>query len=341
MNRLIWLMIAAAFVGVGCNEPHCGAGTVARQQPDGSLDCVPADQAGAATPCDDADGGTSTISGGTCVSRVMCDPATTRFDPVSGLCVASGAAPTCVCPATDASHICVSGSLFDLVGNSASMKNVRYAAYDPLQFLSNPNVAPLAEDTNAKGCYVFAGVKPPSTGLLAIVVKDPAGTTPAELEQAAVGATVVGGQSYKVDVFFLAAATVQSWSSSAGIDYDAQGGYLGLFFGEPAPGLTQLGYDEKTPIAGAVLQANGAPAPQLKFLGPTRGGLDPALSVTGMIGAAITPAPSGVNTYSGSGGQCNGTACAWEKHLGGGVAHAIFIERFHDCTSTPSAPTCM
>src|SRR5262249_59725621 len=90
-------IVVSLALGAGCARPHCGAGTIEQQAPDGSLTCVPVDQAGAETPCDDADGGTAVISGGVCVGRVHCDPATTTYDPVTGTCVANSGAPSCAC----------------------------------------------------------------------------------------------------------------------------------------------------------------------------------------------------------------------------------------------------
>jgi hypothetical protein len=100
-------------------------------------------------------------------------------------------------------------------------------------------------------------------------------------------------------------------------------------------------HNEQHPLMGATLLANGAPASPLAFLGPTRDAVDPTLNTTGALGAALTPPPPGVSSFSGMGGQCTGGACVWEKHIGGSAPHTVFVERFHNCISTPMAPTCM
>src|SRR6476659_3095590 len=217
MSRLHAPLLLALVTSLasGCHAPLCGTGTVQRQQPDGALVCEPVDSPAADVHCN-VDAGDVEIVGGQCVSHVKCDPETTTYDPVTGVCVGSGTGSACPpCSASSPSQLCVTGKLFDFVTNQPSLQNVRYAVYDPLSFLANPNTTPLAEDTNSKGCFTLPYIPVPASGLVAIAVGDPMGATPAVTQRAAVGVQVVAGKTYKVDTYVVAKAQMAAWSAQA------------------------------------------------------------------------------------------------------------------------------
>ena len=96
----------------GCNGATCGRGTKQVQAANGDVECVLADNpATGDVPCD-VDGGSAVIENGVCVSRVMCDPATTTYDATTGLCESNGMGgqlPALPVDAGRRAHVCITG----------------------------------------------------------------------------------------------------------------------------------------------------------------------------------------------------------------------------------------
>ena len=340
----------AALGAVGCKDLTCGQGTKQVQASDGSLMCIPAEQPAQSIPCD-VDGGNAVVEAGKCVSKVVCDPGTTMAVDQNGktYCIGTAGASGCSCPAQPAGKICVTGNILDWKTGKPfqTPPNVRIAAYEPLAFLGNPSSMPLAEDTNAKGCYTFSGIAAPSSGLVAIAVGDPANAATPTYELSGSGATVVAGKSYKVDVFAVTRADVTKWSAVAGRDVDATGAYVACYYDDAVPDPANLSFSETKPLAGIkITDVGGAGVvTAAKYFDPDRATLSSTLAATGPVGCGEAPPPSGISTFSGAGGMCTqmgggAAACKWETHPGGSTAHVIFVDRFHNCALSPTASTC-
>jgi hypothetical protein len=318
-------------------------GTKQIQLSSGDLQCVPVDAPAASIDCS-VDAGDVVIVGGHCVSRIMCDPGTTMAVDQNGnvICTGTGGAGCPPCPTPAAGKICVSGKLYNWADqkdlSTGGGPNLRVAAYEPLAFLGDPTVAPLAEDVGQKGCFTFPDLPAPASRLIAIAVGDPKGTMPLQHQLAGVGAQITPGQAYKVDAFVVPKALVDGWSSTAGMNYDASGIYLGCFYDDPVPDPTMLSFVETHPIAGVKLVdiGGGGVIGNARFLDPDRSTLSATLSATGAPGCAIAPPPSGVTVMSGMGGTCSNGPCAWEKHPGGSAPHVVFVERFRNCAVSPA-----
>jgi len=317
------------------------------QQPGGDLRCVPVDQPAQLTDCD-IDGGNVQILGGKCVSKISCDPATTMFDPAKNECVGLGTVVGCApCATPDSGKICLTGNLVDYLSNTAlkpGEKTLRIALYEPLAFLSNPAAPPLTElPSTDKGCFTFNNIDPPGTGLIAIAVGDPAGS-PATYQLAGTALTILPNKSYNVGTYILPKTIVDGWKATTSIDYGTKGGYVSFFYDGPVPDATDRTIPT-TPFAAGVglKQTIGMPGTP-KFFGPTRDAINTTLTATGPLGGLISDPNSGeVGAFSGLNGTCmNGGshACKWETHPGGVAPGVILFDRFFDCTSTPTAPSC-
>src|SRR5262249_2551536 len=157
---------------------------------DGSIDCVPVDEPAAGIDCD-VDGGAA-IVGGRCVSAIHCGVGTTL---VGNQCVASGGGSSFVWATPAPGKACVSGARVSFLDNSPTTDTVHVELVDPLSFLMGG--PPIAQLDTAAG-YVFQDFTPPSLGLIAIVVTNPAGqmsfTTTGTGDQG-----IVAGTSYILD----------------------------------------------------------------------------------------------------------------------------------------------
>ena len=123
-----------------------------------------------------------------------------------GICVGTGGGGGCAACQSNSGRgkICLTGEIYDFVTNKKLAdgdRTMRIAAYEPLSFLGNSSVAPLAEvATTTKSCYTIDGIPAPGAGLVAIGVSDPAGTATQILALAGAGALVTGNKSYRVDL---------------------------------------------------------------------------------------------------------------------------------------------
>jgi hypothetical protein len=326
MSRLLGLALLATLASSGCSDLICGPGTQRQQLANGHLACVPTAVQPGDVHCD-ADAGVQLVGGDNCVSVVQCGPGT-MLDTSTGTCVSSGGPMPHVpdaCPAPSAGNLCITGVVRHFVDSSfLSGEMVRVAVYDPLAFLGNPSSTPIAEVVTGD-TYLFKDVKTPGTGLVALAVTDPAGAT-AIYQITGVGAVVVAGQSYRLDAFAVKKSDVQAWSTSSGVDYDAQGAYVGRFFQDAVTAPNNLPATETMPLAGVkmVEASSGMPPAGTQYFSTNLLTVGPSLTVTSAVGGAIAPTPS-LNTFSGSGGG----VAMWEAFNGSSIAHAVFIQRFH------------
>jgi len=333
------LVFAAATV-TSCNNPSCGPGTKQMQAANGDVQCIPTEQQAPATPCD-LDGGTVEIIGGNCESHIKCDPNTTMYDPATGVCVGTGGGGGCApCPAKPGSNnICVTGSVVDFQTGMhlvSPTRPLRIAVYEPLAFLANPTAAmPLAEEpSTTKGCFTFT-VQLPGSGLVAIGVSDPVGTTPPmPLVFGGAGATVVGNTVYHVDANMVTKATYDNYVA-AEASFGPNGAYVGCYYKDAPPPPTNHLFNETMPVMGVKLLENGATPATVRYLGPDHL-ISSALTSTGAIGCAVVPSVGSIAQYSGTGGGVT----KFESAPGASAMGVVFINRFHSCDGQPMTGAC-
>lgn len=326
------LALAALSLGDGCNRVVCGPGTKQVQQSNGDLRCEPAEVTGGGVPCV-PDGGV-VIRAGQCVSRVQCDPDTSRFDPQTGLCVGLatsrnlGDPPTC--PTPDAQHVCLRGAIRNLVDKSFLSEQVTVGLYsNPLMLIGSSSVPPpeasvLSDD---KSTYKFENVSL-QTNLIVITVTDASGARTVT----GVGAQNVNpGTAYQIDAYAAPRSLVAGWTAgSGGIDYDRVGAYLMLFFCDPPQPPDRLTATETLPAAAVTpLQdpPTSVPPAAIRFLDPDLRTINSALTETGPVGAALLPGDRALHVYTAQGGAC-GTS-GWESFPGGSIPGLVLVTRFH------------
>jgi hypothetical protein len=333
------------FMTTGCNTLSCGPGTERVQGAGGELQCLPVDVPSQLIPCD-VDGGSVDIVAGNCVSHIKCDPATTMYDPTTGVCVGTGAGVSCdqACPSPiPADSVCVTGGVVDFQSNmhvtgGASSRPLRIGAYEPLAFLANPtSTPPLAEDpSTTNGCFTFL-VKTPASNLVALAVQDPVGSTPAmPLAVGGSGATVVSGHKYQVDAYLVLQATLDAYAAVTP-SFKTSGTYVACYYDQPPPAPTNFLFTETMPASGVQLLENGVTPAAAHYLAAS-GAIDGSLTGTSAArGCGITVGTGGINQYTGSGGGVT----KWETEPGGTAPNTVFVARFHSCdNAAPGTPTC-
>lgn len=340
MTRTLCLWWTLALVPTACDVPACGPGTKRVQDASGAIECVTAD-AVAPFACL-ADGGAHIVAGN-CVSQVSCGPGTVPKQLPDGTTVCMGSGATdCVqpCDAPGPNTICLNGKVRHLVDGTVLLpgETVHVSLYEPLGFLSDPGTAPLAEMDTDCG-FKFDAVPVPASGLVVVAVTDAGihGLSTVTNQLTGTGAQVVAQQAYRVDAFTVPKMVVKSWSTTAGIDFVAQGGLVVEFFADSKPPPTELEATETQPVAGVTLYEDGAPADGLagraraRYFGASLAAIDGALTVTGAAGAAIIGAPvsGSFPTFSGMGGTNKGMPIVWETAPGGSTAQVLFVERLH------------
>jgi hypothetical protein len=337
----IWALSAIgllAATSAGCNPPACGPGTKQVQQANGTIQCVPADGIANGNVVCDVDGGTVDIVSGQCVSHIKCDPATTKYDPTTGVCVGTGGGGTnCPpCPANPgAGMTCLTGGIVDFQTGQhlmAGQRTLHVGAYEPLSFLQG-NTTPITDTTDSNGCFTFT-IPTPAAGLVAIGVNDPAGgPMPAgspPLVIGGAGATIVGNKSYKVDAYMVEQSLLTGWGAVNAL-YNSGGAYVACYYNSTPPGPTNQIYNETMPAPGVQMFANSVLATPVNYLKPDRT-IDTTLTATGTLGCALTAGNGNVNNYSGMGGGVT----KWETAPGGTVANVVFVSRFHSCDGVPA-----
>jgi hypothetical protein len=334
MNRSVVALLVlsvASGIGTGCNAPDCGKGTVQKQDPDGTVHCVVADVALDPAACDPID---AFIVGGKCVSKRICDPATTtEVVMMDGKIVCRGTGMGgCRADTPTGDNITITGEIYDWeTGQKVGMgKSYKTQAHDPLVFLSGTRTGIGMPDTNMNGCYAINNFPRPGSGLVAIAVDDPDGA-PDELALSGAGAQVmVGGKIYKVDVYIIKKSRVEAWKTQTGVDYPTIGAYIPCFYGD-LPGLPEDATQAHAtmPIAGVRLFAQGSPMafPNTKYFDNPQT-VNAAATMTTANGCGIVQAPP-ISVFTGMGGMCRGAPCMWGNVTGASTTGVMFFARFH------------
>jgi hypothetical protein len=349
MIRPVSTLLAVSAFGfvmatMGCTPVVCGPGTKQMQKANGDIECLPADQVATGDqPCD-VDGGTAQIVGGVCVSRIICDPATAKYDPATGVCVGTGGGAGCSeqCPSTvGPSQICVQGRVIDFMTGMPVMKGgrpLRIAAFEPLSFIGNPTGAtPLKEDpANTEGCFALT-MGAPASGLVAIGVTDPTtgpGNNP-PLAMGGSGAPIVGGQIYRLDAYMMLKSTMADWSTVTGLDFTGKGAVIECFYSDPGQPPTDLEAKETMPAMGVTLLEDGATPASARYLDNNRKVVTTATTTTS-FGCAIALGDAQVHNFSGTGGGVT----KWETQPGGSPTGVGFVGRYHNCDVSTGDPAC-
>lgn len=334
MTRSAFAMCALAFAASqGCNIPVCGTGTKQVQKDNGEVRCELSEQPPQLTQCD-VDGG-AIIAGGMCTGRKRCGDNTTEIMQPDGTVVCEGRGGTgCskVCPTQSGSSICLTGQLYDFLTNMPVKQRVKFAYYDPLTILSNPQAPPQQFDINEEGCYVFTGLTLPASKLVAIGVDDPDNAAMDELMLVGVGAqTPVGGRTYKIDAYRVPKTLMATWRTETGFNYEAEGMYISLYHSDAAI-PDDFTIHEKNPVSGVKIVINGVTPVEARYFGASRASLDPTLMATSAVGGASVPGSvfaGAIANITGMGGTCNGVPCNYPASPGSTVAGILFMSRFH------------
>lgn len=327
MNRRLSILVALVAVSslglslASCNAPSCGPGTVQKQQSDGTLKCVSADEVVAETPCE-TDGGTVVIVGGQCVAAVQCDPASTVL--INGVCVGTGGgAATCRTPAPG--KACVFGDIHNFTDDKKNaITPLHVDLFDPITLLAGGGPIASTVLSSDGGSYVFQDFTPPALGLIVILT----GRTDANMVATATGDQgITGGNQYRLDAYAVKMADAAGW----GFDIATGGGYIAKYYKDAKPAQNLLIANETMPLAGVTLTKNGAPDPGTKYFNATLTAIDNALTVTGTSGVAIVPSPipnGGMfPVFSGTGPSA--MPITWEMLPGGSAPGLVFVTRFH------------
>jgi hypothetical protein len=308
-------LIVCAWLTAGCNAPTCGPGTT-----------LVGDQ------CETI----STGDGGACDGDAF-----ELFDPTLGVCVSGDPGhpgpPPCPLP-IPAGSVCITGGVVDLATSrhlptDGTARPLRIGVYEPLSVFSNPNVAPLAEETSStRGSFTFT-IPAPASGL-AVVVRDPQGETPTDpLAVGAVGASVFAGYRYQIDAFMVKKSLLDNWSA-ADPAFLTEGSVVDCFY-DIAPGAaTNFVFDESAPPASGVQLVAGGMMPLVaRYLKPDAT-IDSALTSTGSHGCAVA---AGGSSYSFQGGGVS----QWEKKWSATTTSVVFVQGIKSCDGAPSGtPSC-
>jgi hypothetical protein len=312
----------ALLAAAGCSAARCGPGTQLAQADNGDVVCVSVTVAHGETACD-ADGGVQLVDGNRCVAETQCGPGTT-LDPISHQClaVAQGSHDPPVCATPASGHICVNGTLRNLVdGSYLANQTVRVSLYDASSFLNNPTPPALAE-VDATDTFRFSAVPTPGMYLL-IVTHDSTGA-PGVYQATGIGGNVTDGQSLRVDGYVVAKAQYTAWSLPAA--FDSQGALLYRFFNDPSPPPAARTPTETHPVAGVVLidGNTAAAAAGARYVGATLAATEAGATVTGAAGAVFMTS-AGFGTYTGRGGGVT----TWEAHQALPIPHLVQVDFLH------------
>jgi hypothetical protein len=304
----------------------CGPGTQRKQLASGDLVCAPVDVAKGDTSCD-ADGGVMLVAGSNCVSTLQCGPGTVR-DPASNECLPIQKQPhePDACPPPGSGQICVNGTVRNFVdGSFLNNQTVRVSIFDPSAFFGGAVPPPLGDSTTTD-TFVFKNIPASGSGYILVVTADPMGAT-ATYEPTGIGGSVNSGQSIRVDGYVITRQQTTSWSTTAGINWDTNGGLIYRMFNDPPPPANARTPTETHPVAGAQL-IDGAtmnPPPGVKyFKAQLADGLDATATATSASGGAILTS-TGFPTYTASGGGVS----KWEAHQALTIKQMLQIDFLH------------
>lgn len=313
----------------GCVPVTCGPDTVRQQRPDGTVACIPVTVQKGEIICD-ADAGVELQSGNRCVSIVRCG-AGTLYDPATHSCLVAAQGPHAppACPTPSAGHVCINGTLRNLVdGSFLSNQTVRVQLLDPAGFFGGATPQPLAE-TTATDTFVFADAPPSSMGYLMVRTLDPSGA-PAQYHPTAISAgPVKAGQSFRLDGYVLTEAQVAAWSSAGKVDFAGGATLLYRFFNDPAPPAGGRTPTESHPVAGVQLidGATQLAADGAVYLSPSLSMADAALTMTSTSGAVLITRAGGSPLSPGFTGK--GGGITWETHQALPVSGMVLIDFLH------------
>ncbi len=314
-------LAAAALAGAAsCNNRSCGAGTQEGSDDKGNIVCVAVTVAHGDTVCD-ADAGVQLVDGNRCVSVTECG-AGTAYDPVSHQCigVAGGAHEPAPCTPPGSGHICVNGTLRNLVdGSFLSGQTVTVSVYDANTFFGNPTPPPLGE-TTASDTFAFPSVLSPSMFVL-VVTRDAAGA-PGTYHAVGIGAAAVDGQGVRVDAYVLKSSEYAAWGLPG--TFDSQGALFYRFFNDPPPPSTARTPTETHPVAGVTLtDGAGSAAAGARYFGASLAAIDGAATVTSATGAVIVTT-GGLSNFTGKNG-----GVSWEAHQALPIPDIVQVDFFH------------
>lgn len=352
MKNLGWLALVTAvapFALAGCETTVCGEGTIEK---DGV--CLPAEEPPPPT----------------CGAGLRWNAATGQceyFGPDVGVCgefterqIAEDGTPTCVgiggggcevplpCPTPGPNQICVRGRVFsfktgepiaDGMSDTGLFQDVEVEIHEPIGFVANPNVSPLATVPLDKcGRFVAPGITTTSTNLVAAGVDDPRGGGADNFVKGGSAAEAPRGSVVTMNVWYVTKADDMAVSAGFGgvlggaATFGAKGVYVPVFVDPRAPKSEWANGFPGKPVSGVkVLVAPAMTIPNNDFYftdtSPyVRSMLDSgAQDVTGPNGAAFVINTGGLGTYTGSGGNL-GPGCKWPTDQAAAVPGVYFVQ---------------
>jgi hypothetical protein len=280
-----------------------------------------------------SDGGTPSDLSGLSADLSASDLSSTPASDLSTPC------PVCDPTQASSSTTCISGMLYDFVSNQAvgaSAQSIRVAAYAQVDLTSGK--PSLSEVETSSGCFILPNVATPQSGLMAIVVEDPTGTTTPTLVEAAIFFTGGANQLLRVDAYRLPKAVVDGWTAggvSVGdggvVDYYTQGAIVTQMIDVfQAAGGDQLANVGLNLAGGVTLTQAGAPVPNQRYLAPSRTSVQSGAVATSTAGVAVLPASS-FSSITATGGTCSSAACQWPTHVLASTAHVVQIQNYYAC----------
>jgi hypothetical protein len=281
-----------------------------------------------------ADSNGNQPDGGIAIHKVQCPPGQV-YDWDVGCIIPESCAAPCPNP-LPSGQVCVTGSVVDLATMKHlpfDMRALRIGVYESVDFLSDPNPTPLAEQpSTTTGCFTF-NFAVPSTSLFTVVVQDPQGTTrPDPLVIGAVGFSATAGNRYEIDAFLVEKALLDNWS---GVDpaFASAGSVVDCFYAVAADASNDLLFDESwPPVSGVQLIAKGRMGSAIGYLNQDAT-IDSAATATGPSGCAVVTSGS----YTAQGGS----ASRWQTTSSGSKAGAVLVQIVKSCDGAPAgSPGC-
>lgn len=340
------LLFPVAMLTASCSKSlECGEGSV---EVDGECVAetpVPTPQCGPGTTYNQVSGQCDSDLLAEDVGR--CGPDTVRVVGDDGIptCLGVGGCndcstpPICPPPTTPAQNVTICGRVYDLETsdplsddpqNTDIMSKIKGEAFDPIGFVSDPDL-PAIGDLSFDGCGYFQLEVPlPFSNTIGVRIDDADGIADDVYVLTGVAKRVDVGETVKLNAFATRASTDLAWTNMAenpvGSDTFFQSGvYVPIFVDTNAPAI---GPFEGTPKAGVTVavSSNTMPDNDVYFSDTaplSRSTIDVAQDVTGANGTAIVYNKIGLDSnYTGIGP----TGCTWPRDEAGMVANAIFVQ---------------
>jgi hypothetical protein len=214
-----------------------------------------------------------------------------------------------------------------------SARALRIGVYESVDFLTDPNPLPVAEQPSAAwACFTFILQAPPS-GLIILAIQDPQGTTSSEpLTIGAVGLSVAAGTKYEVDGYMVKQALLDNWS---GVDpaFASAGSVVDCFYDTAADASNDFLFDETwPPVSGVQLTPKGRMGSAIGYLNQDAT-IDSTATATGPSGCAVVAGGS----YTAQGGGVT----RWQTTPGSSKAGVVFVQAIKSCDGAPAgSPGC-